>query len=168
MSKISIVAAMSRNVVMGDSVTNSMPWPRLNKDLNRFKELTTGHPVIMGRLTWLSFPEHLRPLPNRTCLVVSNDQRFAAAGAHKERSLHDAVHHAQSMPGGDEVFLIGGRRIFEEGLVFADCLYHTLINMDAVGDILFPEYEHQFPVVTDREMVEDKGIELMFTTRTRV
>lgn len=127
---ISIVVAVSENGVIGHD--NQLPW-RLSADLKRFKTLTTGHCVIMGRKTWESIG---RALPDRTSIVVSRDPNFHLAGALSANSLDEALRLAQ---GHREIFLIGGEEIFRRGLEFADRIYLTRVHATVEGDVYFPQ-----------------------------
>lgn len=131
--RITLIAAMARNRVIG--ANNALPW-RLPEDLQRFKSLTLGHPIIMGRKTWQSLG---RPLPGRTNIVVSRSADFAAPGAAVVGSLDAAVAMAASA-GAGEVFIIGGAEIYAQALPLADCLQLTEIDHDFTGDAHFPAF----------------------------
>ncbi len=122
---IALIAAFSLNHVIGRNGT--LPWD-LPEDLRRFRELTTGHTVIMGRKTYESIG---RPLPNRVNIVVNTTQDFA--GCLSARSLLDALEMARG-----DAFVIGGSSLFNEALPLADRLYLTLIDRTIEGDTYFP------------------------------
>lgn len=126
---VSIIAAVSENDVIGRG--NRLPW-RLAADLQRFKTLTTGHCVIMGRKTWESIG---RALPNRTSIVVTRDRSFCAPGAQVANSLEAALQVAAPT---QEIFLIGGEEIFRSGLELADRIYLTRVHAHVDGDVYFP------------------------------
>lgn len=126
---LAIIAAVARNGVIG--VDGGLPW-RLPADLKRFRALTEGHAVIMGRRTWQSLG---RPLPKRQNLVVSRRGAFVADGALVVPSLAEALAHV-AMPG--PVFCIGGSELYREALNIADTMYLTEINRDFEGDARFP------------------------------
>lgn len=126
---LAIIAAVARNGVIG--VDGGLPW-RLPADLKRFRALTEGHAVIMGRRTWQSLG---RPLPKRQNLVVSRRDAFAADGALVVRSLAEALAHV-AMPA--PAFCIGGSELYREALNIADTMYLTEINRDFEGDARFP------------------------------
>lgn len=130
---ISLIAAVARNGVIGRG--NALPW-RLPEDLKRFKALTTGHPVIMGRKTFESIG---RPLPNRRNVVVSRDRNFAAAGCEIAVCVADAL--AACATSATEIFVIGGAQIYEQSLPFAHRLYLTEIQEEFDGDARFPEWD---------------------------
>ncbi|MBI4582576.1 MAG: dihydrofolate reductase [Planctomycetes bacterium] len=127
--RVSLIAAMSENRVIGRR--NALPW-RLPADLKRFKQLTTGHPIIMGRKTWESIG---RALPGRESIVISKNPRFQAPGARVVGSLEEAL---ERCAGEEEVFVIGGEAVFRLALPRAERLYLTLVHAEVEGDIFFP------------------------------
>lgn len=110
------------------------------EDLKRFRDITRGHPVIMGRKTWESIPEKNRPMPNRMNIVVSRNADYSATGVVVCTSLSEALEKAKGAEGSGEIFIIGGSHLFEEGLPLIERLYLTLVYDDTPGDVLFPEY----------------------------
>ncbi len=130
--RISIIVAMTRNRVIGRD--GGMPW-HLPADLKRFKELTMGKPIIMGRKTFESLPG---VLPGRRHIVISRNPDYRPAGIEVVGSLDAALAAASDAA---EVFVIGGADIFREALPRADRLYITLIDMDIAGDTFFPEFD---------------------------
>jgi dihydrofolate reductase len=129
---LSVIAAVARNGVMGRE--NRLPW-RLPADLKRFKELTWGHSVIMGRRTWESIGT---PLPGRRFVVVSSRAGPGPEGVLTVRSLEAAL---DACAGEDEVFVIGGARLFAEALPRAHRLYLTRVEAEPAGDTFFPPLE---------------------------
>jgi dihydrofolate reductase len=155
MPRIAIIAALgAKNRVIGRD--NKLLW-HIPEDMKRFKALTTGHPVIMGRKTWESLPEKFRPLPARLNLVITRDMTYEARGASISSSLAAAIARAKSAEGGDEIFIIGGGQIYTEALPLADRLYLTLVEDDTEGDVFFPEYEREFTNVLSDESHESNG-----------
>lgn len=131
---ISLIAAMTaQKRVIG--FKNKMPW-NLPEDLKRFKRLTSGHMVIMGRKTFESIG---RPLPNRENIVISRQNGFVVPGARVVGSLDQAFELQESPK--DEVFVIGGAEIYRLALPHADRLYLTLIHKEFEGDAHFPDWE---------------------------
>ncbi|MEO8738431.1 MAG: dihydrofolate reductase [Casimicrobiaceae bacterium] len=128
---IALVAALAKNGVIG--VNNRLPW-RLPEDLQRFRALTTGHTIIMGRRTWESIG---RPLPGRQNIVVSRQRDFAPFGAEVAACL-DAALALATLP--DPVFVIGGEALYRDALPMATRLYFTEIERDFAGDAHFPEF----------------------------
>lgn len=132
---IVLVVAVAENGVIGNA--NAIPW-RLKADLQRFKSLTRGKPVVMGRKTFLSLK---RPLPNRTNIVMTRDHGFAAAGAIVTFSLADALAIAR----GDalrrfasEIAVIGGADIYAQWIGCADRIELTLMHASPEGDTVLP------------------------------
>ncbi len=140
---LSLLAAVARNGTIGRD--NALPW-RLPDDLRRFRALTLGKTVIMGRKTYESLPGSL---PGRHSIVVSRDPAFVAAAHDVEvaRSLEEALARARST----EVFIIGGANLYQQTLGQADRLFLTQIDADIEGDALFPAYDPQ-----DWELVADE------------
>lgn len=130
MTKISLVVAASRNGVVGKD--GQMPW-YIPSELQRFKSLTMGKPIIMGRKTWDSLPR--RPLPGRHNIVLTRDAAFAAEGATIVNSKAAALAAA-----GDaaEVAVIGGGAVFDLFLPDADLIYFTEVDIIVDGDTHFP------------------------------
>ena len=131
---VSLVVAIAGNGVIGRE--GGLPW-RLSTDMKRFKAITMGHPVVMGRKTWESFPRP-GPLPGRTNIVITRDRAYRADGAEVVGSLREALEVAAKAPGGDDICVIGGGQIFKETLGVAARLYVTHIETDIEGDTLFP------------------------------
>lgn len=132
---ISIVVAYANNRVIG--IGNELPW-YLPADLKHFRELTTGHTVIMGRKTFDSIvTRNGKALPNRVSIVLSRDPNYSFDGAKVVSDLGTAL----SEIGTDqEIFIIGGAEIFLQALPFTDKLYVTEIDADIEGDIYFPKF----------------------------
>jgi dihydrofolate reductase len=140
-TSISIIAAIGKNRELG--YQGELLW-QIPADLKRFKELTSGHPVIMGRKTWESLPERYRPLPGRTNIVVTQQGGYSAPGATVVDSLENARAAAARAPGSSEIFIIGGGELYAAALPYATRLYLTLVNASAPADTYFPAYEDQF------------------------
>lgn len=133
---VALVWAMARNRVIGRD--NALPW-RLPADLQHFKALTTGHPVLMGRKTFESLG---RPLPNRTNIVVTREHGYAPAGVRVAHSLDEALAIAGAdLPDDRLVFVIGGENLYSQMLARADRLYVTLVDAEVEGDARFPELD---------------------------
>ncbi|PIR83109.1 diacylglycerol kinase [Candidatus Kaiserbacteria bacterium CG10_big_fil_rev_8_21_14_0_10_56_12] len=147
-SRISIIAAIGQNRALG--LQGKLLW-HVPDDMRRFKELTTGHPVILGRKTWESIPEKFRPLPGRTNIVVTRQADYQAPGALVVDSLESARASAARTSGAEEIFVIGGAQVYAEALPLADRLYLTLVDDPAVGDVHFPSYEQEFTKVITEE-----------------
>lgn len=129
MARVSLIVAMARNRVIGRA--NRIPW-HLPKELKRFKELTMGHHIVMGRKTWESIG---RLLPGRTTVIVTRSGEFNVPGAKMARSIEDALRQC----GADsEIFVIGGRQIFKAALPYAHRLYLSELEADIAGDVYMP------------------------------
>jgi len=134
--RISLIAAIgARTRALG--ANNALLW-RIPEDLKRFKEMTLGHPIIMGRKTYESIG---RPLPGRTNIVLS-DVVFDAPPEVRVCSSLEGAFEAAAATGTDEVFVIGGGLVYAQTIGVADRLYLTLVYDDAPGDTYFPEYTH--------------------------
>ena len=132
MTALALIAAVARNGVIGGG--NTLPW-RLPADLKRFRALTTGHAVIMGRKTWESIG---RALPGRQNIVVTRQAGYAAEGAVVHSSLDEALR-AVTLPA--PVFCIGGGELYALALPHAATLHLTEIDRDFDGDTRFPEFD---------------------------
>lgn len=131
---ISLIAAMSVNGVIG--IGGTMPWDQ-PEDLAYFRKTTKGHAVIMGRNTFLSIGS--KPLPLRTNIVMTTDTSFEAEGVIVVHNLKDAINAAQEV-GEEEVFIIGGGKVYQEAMEIADKLYITILDVFIDGgDTFFPD-----------------------------
>lgn len=134
--EVALVAAMAENGVIGRN--NELPW-HLPADLQYFKKITLGKPIIMGRKTYESIG---RPLPGRANIVVSRQTDYRIDGASVAGSLKEAVDAAVviAKAGGQrEVMLIGGAELYRQALPLADRIYLTRVNLAVDGDAFFPE-----------------------------
>jgi dihydrofolate reductase len=141
---------------------------QIPKDRKRFRELTTGHPVIMGRKTWGAIsPEH-RPLKNRTNIIMTRDVNFCAPeGTYSAPSLDAAISIAMLFPGLEEIFIIGGAEIYAQALRYAQKLYLTAVDDPAEGDARFPMYQDAFTNCTFEENNEHNGLKYTFLNLER-
>jgi len=130
--KISIIAAMSRNRVIG--INNTLPW-HLPADLKHFKSITLNKTIVMGRKTYESIG---RPLPKRSNIIITRNADFLAEGCTIVHTIDAALACATEQ---EEVMVIGGASFYEQILPRADRIYLTLIDGDFEGDTLFPEYD---------------------------
>jgi dihydrofolate reductase len=129
--KISLVAAMAKNRVIGNGL--DIPWKIKGEQL-RFKSLTIGKVMVMGRLTYQSIG---RPLPNRTNVILTRDKNFQAEGCEIFYSMQDILNHYQSE---NEIMIAGGGKIYAETINKADSIHLTIIDKEIEGDIFFPEF----------------------------
>lgn len=131
---ISIIAGIGKNNELGKE--NKLLWS-LPEDLKHFKNITSGHPIIMGRKTFESIS---RPLPNRRNIIITNNKDFKVIGADVVSSLEEAITLATSENKNEEVFIIGGGGVYAQALPLADKLYLTHVDTDFPGsDTFFPE-----------------------------
>ncbi len=126
---ISLIAAMAGNRVIGRN--GAIPWD-LPEDRRRFRKLTMGYPIIMGRKTFESIG---RPLPGRMNIVLTRQPEFRAEGC---LVVHDLQGALRACSGSAEVFICGGGEIYREALPFARRIYLTLVHDSYLGDVLFP------------------------------
>ena len=132
MSNLSLIVAIAKNGVIGKD--NTLPW-HLPEDLKRFRALTTGHHIIMGRKTYESLG---RLLPGRTTVIVTRNRDYHVEGALIAHSLADAAALCKADP---EAFIIGGAELYQQAFEVANKLYLTQIDLDVQGDAHFPEFD---------------------------
>ncbi len=141
---VTLIAAMAQNRVIG--LNKGIPWD-IPADRRRFRELTLGHPVIMGRKTFESIG---RPLPGRRCIVVTRQSGYAAPGCEVTESIAEAL---LLCSGSEEVFVAGGGELYRLALPLAQRLCLTFVDLKLSGDTTFPEIpDNEFEEVR-REMV---------------
>lgn len=139
-----ILAALSTNYVIGRD--NTLPW-HLPADLKRFKQLTTGQIVVMGRRTFESIG---KPLPNRLNIVLSRQKNFSVGGVVTTHSINDVLN--QFAHDDRQLFVIGGEALFREMMPLCQRMYLTEIQQDFAGDTFFPKYNPDDWLETDREI----------------
>ncbi|MEK7634023.1 MAG: dihydrofolate reductase [Patescibacteria group bacterium] len=162
---INIIAAIGKNLELGKD--NKLLW-HIAEDFKRFKKITEGHIVIMGRKTYESLPEKFRPLPNRVNIVVTRDLNFTILKRSSKdgnfkaivcNSIEEAIKKAKSYKlqvTSFEVFIIGGASIYKQGIKYADKLYLTLVNQEFPGaDAFFPDYS-DFKIVKEEKHQDEK------------
>ncbi|HUJ11401.1 MAG TPA: dihydrofolate reductase [Verrucomicrobiae bacterium] len=143
--KIALIVAMTKDGTIGDR--GKIPW-HISDDLKRFKRLTLGHSIIMGRKTYESIG---KPLPGRTNIVLSRSSRLAAPPeVLKFDSLDGALGHCRRQ-GEELAFIIGGGEVYRQALPIADKLFVTEVRQHVTGDTKFPEYDRGQWVETVRE-----------------
>lgn len=138
---ISIIAAISKNGVIGNN--NKLLW-HIPEDFARFKKITSGHPVIMGRKTFESIG---KPLSNRTNIIITRDENYKTEGCLVVHSLEEAI----KLANGKKIFIIGGGQIYKQAITFADKLYLTVIKKDFSGDTYFPDYSRFKKVIYKKD-----------------
>lgn len=155
---ISMIAAIGKNRELG--LHNELLW-RIPDDLKRFKKLTLGHPVIMGRKTFESIG---KPLPRRTNIVLSTNQNVKHEGIFIVHSSRDALAAAKKSPGNEEIFIIGGAKIYEEFFTQVERLYLTIIEATKDADSFFPRYEEVFTKKVSEGVREWSGLTYRWVT----
>lgn len=169
---ISIIVAISQNRVIGNK--NQLPW-HLPEDLKRFKTITMGHAIVMGRKTFESIG---RPLPGRKSIVVSRNPDYAAEGITVIHSLKEIIEQKEdggrrkeaSKETNDEVFIIGGAEIFKCALPQVDKIYLTMIHKEFEGDTFFPELdlEKDFNIIEESKVYHSKNFDLPYQYITAI
>lgn len=177
--KVSIIAAMDKKRGIGKD--NKIPW-HISEDFKRFKQITTGHSIIMGRKTWDCLP--FKPLPNRTNIIVTQKSKLKSQNYNVKlrgnsvalrnskvkitkvfvaNSIEGAIEFAKKEEGNEEVFIIGGGQVYEQavkkGLV--DKLYLTIVDGNFDADTFFPDYP-EFKKVISEESKESEGYKYTF------
>jgi dihydrofolate reductase len=159
MMKISLVVAMSRQGVIGRD--GGLPW-HISSDLRRFKAITMGKPIIMGRKTWESLPK--KPLPGRQNIIITRQPDYHAKGGRVAASLEEAVRIAGNV---GELAVIGGGEIYRLAFPMANRIYLTEVDLDVEGDTRFPAVNPGEWLETARERHEaGPSDSVSFTLRT--
>ena len=155
---------MEENHAIGKD--NHLLW-HIPDDLKRFKALTLGHPVIMGRKTFESILSALgKPLPGRTNIVITRNTGYRHEGATIAHSLEEAIAKAREID-SEEIFIGGGSEIYRQALSYVDRLYLTLIDDEKDGDAFFPEYEKEFTKKTLEEERDWNGLKYRWVNLER-
>lgn len=170
---ISIIVAMDEKRGIGKD--NKLLW-HIPEDLQRFKKLTSGHPIIMGRKTYESIG---RVLPNRTNIIVTRDQSYNIPGAIICHSLNEAIQKSEGIlkPASQrgeraqddtkkEIFIIGGGQIFQQALPLASKLYLTIVEGNFDADTFFPDYS-EFNKIVKREKKQNEHYKYSFLVLER-
>ena len=155
---ISMIVARTRNLVIGKE--NKIPW-KISADLQFFKKVTMGYPIIMGRKTWESIG---RPLPGRRNIVVSRNTSYSAVGAELVSSLEQAL---DSLKEFKRVFVIGGQQLFNQAFPLADELFITEIELQVEGDTYFEIPDPSDWQEIDRVQEKEGEIEFAYVTLRR-
>lgn len=142
---ISLIVAVSKNNVIGNNGT--IPW-KIKGEQKRFKELTTGRTIIIGRK---SFQEIGKPLANRKTILISSTENIVADNCTTVKSLSEAF---DLVKGENEVFIAGGGQVYKEALPYADRIYITVIDKEIEGNVYFPEIDENIFVKTYEERIE--------------
>ncbi len=159
---ISIIAAMDER--QGIGIDNKMPW-HLPADLKRFKKITMGHHLIMGRKTYQSIGN---PLLGRTMIILSRNPDFTAEGCLVSRSLTEALERARDA-GENEIFIVGGGEVYREALSLVDRLYLSFVHTSQPADTHFPQFEESdWSLICEGEFPVDESNPLAHTFKQYV
>ena len=146
---ISIIVAIAENMAIGKN--NDLLW-HIPADLKRFKKITSGHPVIMGKRTWESLPR--RPLPNRRNIVITDLKGEEIEGCEMVYSIGEAISKCDP---AEENFIIGGASVYRQFLPHADRLYLTMVHKSFDGDVFFPEIDFSlWKLISKEEVPKDE------------
>lgn len=156
--QINMIFARAANGVIGNN--NQLPW-HLPEDMARFKRLTQGCPVIMGRKTWDSLPPRFRPLPGRTNVVITRQPGWVAAGAVTAGSLAEAI---KSCEPAEQVWIIGGAQIYAQAESIADRAEVTELAQDFEGDAFAPILGSGWAEVAREQHTSTNGLAFSFIT----
>jgi dihydrofolate reductase len=158
---VALIWAQARGGVIG--ADGGIPW-RLPEDSRRFRELTSGGVVVMGRKTWDSLPERFRPLPNRRNIVISRDGGWSGEGAERADDISQALAH-------DDVWVIGGAQLYAATIDVAERLEVTEIDLEVPGDALAPIVDGSWMLAAsepdDGWSTSSTGLRYRFLTYTR-
>ena len=149
---IKIIVATSKNRVIGND--NKLIW-RLSSDLKRFKELTSGNPVVMGRKTFESIG---KPLPNRRNIIITRNENYEVDGCEVVSSLEEAF-----LLTNNDCFIIGGGEIYKQSMDSADKIYLTLVNCEVEGDTYFPEIDSNWKKISRKDFESDEKNEYNYS-----
>lgn len=153
---LSIIVAVAQNYAIGKD--NDLIW-HISDDLKHFKNLTSGHPVIMGRNTWNSLPR--RPLPKRRNIVLTHDVEFAPEGAEVAHTIDQVFHLIETE---EESFIMGGAAVYRQFLPFVQRLYVTWVWQDFAADVFFPVIDESlFHKFNESERFYDETSDLFFS-----
>lgn len=153
-----MIAAAAENNALGKD--NQLVW-HLPDDFKRFKQLTTGHYIIMGRKTFESFP---KPLPNRTHIIITNQENYHPEGTIVVHSIEEAL---QAVPENEDGFVIGGGQIYQLALPFADKIELTKVHHSFDADAFFPEIDsNEWELAGEEFHPKDEKHQFEFTYQT--
>ena len=157
--KVTLIAAIDENRVLGKD--NQLIW-HLPEDLKRFKNLTSGHAIIMGRKTFESLP---KALPNRQNIVVTRNHNYSKEGITVCHSMEAAI---ESAGEDKQPFIIGGGQIYEQGLKFASIIEVTKIHTQFEGDVFFPKIDYKEWSEVKRQIMEHTDFDYSFITYKKI
>ncbi|NIV17210.1 MAG: hypothetical protein GWN47_02110 [Woeseiaceae bacterium] len=160
--KVSMIVAASANNVIGEE--GGLPW-HLSEDLKRFKEITMGKPMIMGRATWESIG---KALPGRRSIVLTRQADYEAEGAEVVNTPEAAL---ELTGEADEVMIIGGGKVYEEFMPITERIYLTRVHAEIDGDTFFPELdEDEWRIVSSKPLPanDERPFSISFQTLERI
>jgi dihydrofolate reductase len=157
---ISAIVAVAKNGVIGKE--GGLPW-YLPAELARFKEVTTGHPIIMGRKTHESIG---RALSGRTNIVITHNKDFSSEGCIVVESMEKALEEAKKAEGGEEIFIIGGESIYKEAMPLIERIYLTKVDAQVDGDKFFHFDESEWKQVSSEKRPADEKNQFSFEFKT--
>ena len=143
---------MSKNRVIGDS--NTLIW-HLPEDLKRFRQLTTGNTIVMGRKTYESIG---KPLPNRRSIIITRDPDYKVEGCEVVNSLEEAL-----LLSNNDCFIIGGGEIYNQSIKLADKIYLTMVHKEFEGDTTFPELDKEWVKMSRKDFEADEKNEYNYS-----
>jgi len=159
--RLGLIYAHARNGVIGKG--GVLPW-HLPEDLAHFRQVTTGHPVIMGRKTWESLPARFRPLPGRRNIVVTRQAGWWAEGADAVSSLEMAIASCALVP---QAWVIGGAELFAAAVEWSEVAEVTEIDADFDGDVFMPPLAQPWHETARKSHVSSAGVPYSFVTYQR-
>jgi dihydrofolate reductase len=159
---ISIICIIAKNRAIG--FQNKLLYD-IPEDMKHFKEITSGHPVIMGERTFHSMND--RPLPNRVNIILTLDKKFTAPNCLVAHSMEESIEIAKAQNQG-EVFFIGGGQIYKQALPLADKLYLTIVDDEPKeADTFFPDYSEFKKIISEKTISTASGYKITFTELTK-
>ena len=154
MKKITVIAAVSENLVIG--YNNALPW-HISEDLKNFKKITTNHSVVMGRKTFESIG---KPLKERRNIVISRDKALKISGVEVVNSLDDAICLTKDE---NEIFIIGGEQIYKMAMPIATNMHITKVHSNIKGDAFFPAFDkNEWNILTQKDSETIEGLKFSF------
>lgn len=166
--RISIIVAVDKKRGIGKTTlgVGKLLWS-IPEDLKRFKELTMGHALIMGRKTFESVLSYLKkPFPGRTSIIITRDPNYKYEEVVVVHSLEEALKEAKKVE-TEEIFVTGGGQIYKQALPFTDRLYLTLVDGEYEADTLFPDYSNFTKEVSKEEKQTEDGLKYTWLTLER-
>ena len=152
--EVNIIVAIGKNREIGKN--NHLIW-KISDDLKRFKALTTGHPIIMGRKTFESIG---KPLPNRTNIIITRNIEYKANGCIICNSLEKAIE--EGFKKDNQIFIIGGQEIYSQAIKVANRLYLTLIDDKSDADAFFPNYDDFKKIISTEDKQTPEGLKYKY------